>query len=175
MLWWGGIIKSCDLTIQIVILTTMTPNIQIHIWKSTYSYIYSQTHTYMYSQDSTRTNKNKSQLSHVKDLFYLINEIKLEQRSAVANEGERQRWEWGELRFELSTMVVNDGEGLGVCSQPTDPPKPTRPNLTYRDGSVFRAWWVGLGYNIFFDSGSSWVWLIRFQTGLDPPIYLKYI
>ena len=157
MLWWGGIIKSCNLTIQIVILTTMTPNIQIHIWKSTYSYIYSQTHTYMYSQDSTRTNKNKSQLSHVKDLFYLINEIKPKQRSAVANEGERQRWEWGKLQFELMTTVINDGEGLGLCSQPTDPPKLTRSNPTCRVGSVFRAWWVGLDYKIFFDSGSSWV------------------
>ena len=67
---------------------------------------------------------------------------------------------------------------LGVCSQPTDPPKPTWPNPTCWAGSVFRAWWVGLGYKIFFDSRSGWVWVLKFQTRQtrpDPSIYLIYI
>ena len=41
--------------------------------------------------------------------------------------------------------------------------------------SVFKAWWVGLGYKIFFDSESGWVCVIKFQTRQtqpDPPIYL---
>ena len=57
----------------------------------------------------------------------------------------------------------------------TNPPKPTRPNPTRRVGSVFRAWWDGLGYKIFFDSGSGWVRVIKFQIRPDSPIYLTYI
>ena len=59
--------------------------------------------------------------------------------------------------------------------------QPTKSNLTRRVGSVFRAWWVGLGYKIFFYSGLDWVWVIKLQTRQtrpDPPIfniYLKYI
>ena len=41
-------------------------------------------------------------------------------------------------------------------------PKPTRPNPARQVGSVFRAWWVGLGYKFFFDSGSGWVRIIKF-------------
>ena len=54
-------------------------------------------------------------------------------------------------------MVINDGEGIGVCNQPTDLPKLTRSNPTCQVGSVFRAWWVGLGYKFFLDSGLGWV------------------
>ena len=62
-------------------------------------------------------------------------------------------------------------------------PKPTRPNPARQVGLVFRAWWVGLGYKIFFYSGSGWVRVIKFQahqaqpdlTRPTPPIYLKYI
>ena len=42
--------------------------------------------------------------------------------------------------------------------QPTHQPakaSPTQPNPTCRLGSVFRGWWVGLGYANFFNSGSS--------------------
>ena len=28
--------------------------------------------------------------------------------------------------------------------------RPTKPDLTNRVGSIFKAWWVGLGYKIFF-------------------------
>ena len=70
---------------------------------------------------------------------------------------------------------------LGVCRKPTNSPNPTQPNPTRQVGSVFKAWWVGLGYKIFFYSGSGWVWIIKLQTRQtrpDPPIfniYLKYI
>ena len=68
-----------------------------------------------------------------------------------------------------------------VCSQPTDPLKPTQSNSTRRVGLVFRAWWVELDYKIFFDSGLGRVWVIKFQTHQtrqtrpDPSIYLIYI
>ena len=58
---------------------------------------------------------------------------------------------------------------LEVCSQPTNPSR--------RVGSVFRGWWVGLGYEFFFNSRSSWVQVITITTGLtrtDLPIYLKF-
>ena len=55
--------------------------------------------------------------------------------------------------------------------QPTpDPLKSTQPNLTHWVGLVFRAWWVGLGYKFFFNSGSGWVWVIKSKP--DPPIYI---
>ena len=46
---------------------------------------------------------------------------------------------------------------LEVCRKPTNPPNLTRPNPTRRVGSVFKAWWVELGYKFFFNSGSGWV------------------
>ena len=70
---------------------------------------------------------------------------------------------------------------IGVCRKPTNPSNPTWVNPTRQVGSVFKAWWVGLGYKYFFNSGSGWVWVIKLQTCQtrpDPPIfniYLKYI
>ena len=56
--------------------------------------------------------------------------------------------------------------------------RPAKPDPTHRVGSVFKAWWVGLGYQKNYYSGSGWVWVIKLQTRPDPPIfniYLKYI
>ena len=70
---------------------------------------------------------------------------------------------------------------IGVCRKPIDPLNLTQPSPICRVGSVFRAWWVGLGYKNFFYSGSGWVWVIKlqtYQTRPDPSIfniYLKYI
>ena len=70
---------------------------------------------------------------------------------------------------------------IGVCRKPTNPSNPTWFNPTRQVGSVFKAWWVGLGYKYFFNSGSGWVWVIKLQTCQtlpDPPIfniYLEYI
>ena len=70
---------------------------------------------------------------------------------------------------------------LGVCRKPTDSPNPIQSNPTRWVGSVFKAWWVGLGYKKNFYSRSGWVWVIKLQTRQtwpDLPIfnmYLKYI
>ena len=66
---------------------------------------------------------------------------------------------------------------LGVCRKPTDPPNLIQPNPTHRVKSVFKAWWVGLGYKKIFYAESSWVWVIKLQTRktqLDPPIFNIY-
>ena len=49
----------------------------------------------------------------------------------------------------------NNHINLGVCKKPTDPSNPTQPNPTRRVESVFKAWWVGLGWvtNFFFIAG----------------------
>ena len=79
------------------------------------------------------------------------------------------------------TYFANCKQKVGVCRKPTDPPNLTQPDLTRRIGSVFKAWWVGLGYKNFFYGGSGWVWVIKLQTRQiqpEPPIfniYLKYI
>ena len=74
-----------------------------------------------------------------------------------------------------------------MCSQPTNSPKSTRPNPTWpnstsRVGSVFRGWWVGLGYANFFNNGSGWVWVITITNFSNPTrptyifkIYIIYI
>ena len=69
---------------------------------------------------------------------------------------------------------------IEVCKKPIDLPNPTQSNPTRRVGSVFKAWWVGLGYKNFFYNGLGWVWVIKLQTRqtrLDPPThpYLIYI
>ena len=59
-----------------------------------------------------------------------------------------------------------------MCRKPTDPSNPI-----HWVGSGFRAWWVGLGYKIFFYSRSGWVWVIKLQTRQtrpDPPIFKIY-
>ena len=83
---------------------------------------------------------------------------------------------------QVEEEVVEAGQSVvGVYKKPTNSPNPTRPEPTRRIGSVFRAWWVGLGYKIFFDRGLGSVWVIKLQTCQtwpDPPIfniYLKYI
>ena len=59
--------------------------------------------------------------------------------------------------------------------------RPAKPDPTHRVGSVFKAWWVGLGYQKNYYRGSGWVWVIKLQTRQtrpNPPIfniYLKYI
>ena len=86
-----------------------------------------------------------------------------------------------DLRSVRSSTQLISENALGVCRKPIDPPNPIRPNTTHRVGSIFRAWWVGLGYKKKFYSGSGWVWVIKLQTRQtrpDPPIfniYLKYI
>ena len=80
-----------------------------------------------------------------------------------------------------TTTILPSWLPLGVCRKPTDPPNPIQPNLIRQVGSVFKAWWVGLGYKKKFYSESGWVWVIKLQTRQtrpDPPIfniYLKYI
>ena len=70
---------------------------------------------------------------------------------------------------------------LGVCRKPTDSPNPTQPKPICLVGSVFKAWWIRLGYKFFIYSGLGWVWVIKLQTRQtrpDPPIfniYFKYI
>ena len=70
---------------------------------------------------------------------------------------------------------------IGMCRKPTDPSNPIQPSSICRVGSVFRVWWVGLGYKFFFYSRLGWVWVIKLQirqTRPDLPIfniYLKYI
>ena len=79
------------------------------------------------------------------------------------------KWtKWTEVDWnELSGLNWTKLDQIGVCRKPTDSPNPTRP--------------TGLGYKIFFYSGSGWVWVIKLQsrqTRLNPPIfniYLKYI
>ena len=58
--------------------------------------------------------------------------------------------------YELSTPTMLFKE-LGVCRKPTDPSNLTQPNPTHRVRSVFKAWWVGLGYKKKIYSGSGWV------------------
>ena len=66
-----------------------------------------------------------------------------------------------------------------MCKKPIDLPNPTRPNPTRRVGSVFKAWWVVLGYNFLLRVGLGLGHKItNQQTRPDPPIfniYLKYI
>ena len=56
-------------------------------------------------------------------------------------------------REEIIEFVVHREEReekkVGVCRKPIDP--------TRRVGSVFKTWWVGLGYKIFLYNGSGWV------------------
>ena len=56
-------------------------------------------------------------------------------------------------REEIIEFVVHREEReekkVGVCRKPIDP--------TRRVGSVFKTWWVGLGYKIFLYNRSGWV------------------
>ena len=48
---------------------------------------------------------------------------------------------------QVEEEVVEAGQSVvGVYKKPTNSPNLTRPEPTRRIGSVFRAWWVGLGY-----------------------------
>ena len=74
------------------------------------------------------------------------------------------------LHSFLSHFVVSPFL-LGMCSQPA------KTNTTCWVGSVFKNWWIRLGYEIFFNCESGWVWVITITTHLswlDPPIYLNF-
>ena len=76
--------------------------------------------------------------------------------------------------FYSTIHLLGDG-GVQPTRQPikTDPIQPNPPNWV---GFYSLGGWVGL--QNFFNSGSSWVWVIKFQTRQtqpDTPIYLIYI
>ena len=61
------------------------------------------------------------------------------------------------------------------CAQPTYQPNPTQPA---KFGLFLGLGGLGWVTKFFFDSGSGWIWVIKFQTRQirpDPPIYLIYI
>ena len=82
--------------------------------------------------------------------------------------------------FESALRTSNLLWVLGECRKPTDPLNLTQPNPTCWVESVFKAWWVGMGYKKNFYSGSGWVLVIKLQTRQtrpNPPThpYLIYI
>ena len=77
-----------------------------------------------------------------------------EERRKEEKKNEREKSTDGLGWRQVEEEVVEAGLSVvGVCRKPTNSPNPTRPDPTRRIGSVFRAWWVGLGYKKNFITG----------------------
>ena len=104
---------------------------------------------------------------------------------ARVRSGGRKKKKWKGEEYRWLGLAASGGRGgrswAVSCRGVQKIHQLAKPDPTRRNGSVFRAWWVGWGYKKKFYNEPGWVWVIKLQTRQtwpDPPIfniYLKYI